>query len=90
MCTGLEIAALIGAGASAATAIKTMSTKAPQIQAPEKPPQPTKAPDRPAIAAGLSAGVRPGGSTAGSTFLTGPTGIGDEKLNLGKNTLLGQ
>jgi hypothetical protein len=58
---------------------------------PEKPPQMGKAPD-PAAVRKKVAGSAITGPAAGnsSTFLTGPSGVDDTLLNLGKNTLMGQ
>jgi hypothetical protein len=98
---GIETAIMaIGAAASAASAIKSLTTKAPKVQAPEvqpltqadKPPAAAKTPERPAISKANVAAAGPGGTMAGNsgTFLTGPSGVDSSTLNLGKHTLLGQ
>ena len=65
--------------------------KPPAAPAPEKPPQAAKSPAmgaaRTKAAAGVSGG--PGGAPSG-TFQSGPSGIDDNDLLLGKNKLLGQ
>lgn len=63
-----------------------------QIPTPAPPPQAAKAPERTNMMAANMAAARAGGAQAGNsgTFLTGPAGVDSGKLNLGKNTLLGQ
>lgn len=90
---GTAAAASLGATALGGIgAAKALTAKAPSVNipAPEKPPQASKAPDRTAAAAANASTA--GGAMRGnsSTFLTGPSGIDPQTLNLGKNTLLGQ
>lgn len=77
-------------GALAAKSILS-TPKMPPPAAPTPPPAASRAPtaavsrNKAAAAASAFAGVGGGGST----LLTGVGGIKDDKLNLGKNTLLG-
>ena len=82
----------VGAAATIASAFGGKGGDAPKVQAPEKPPQATKQPDRNAISGANAAAAMPGGPMAGnaSTFLTGAGGVNPGTLDLGKNTLLGQ
>lgn len=86
--------AMVGAGVVGGMAMTGAFSKPkmPAIQTPEKPPQDSKAPDRRAAATANAASAMPGGAMAGNsgTFLTGPEGVDPMKLNLGKNTLLGE
>lgn len=86
MCTGFEIA-MIGLGAastvmSVANKPKAPSMPVPAIQEPTKPPQASKAPDYNALQKSIASGFNP-------TALTGAGGIPDDKLLLGKPTVLG-
>jgi len=56
--------------------------------APPKPPQAAKSPDTVMLRQNNMTAALPGGSPT-STLLTGPSGIEDDELKLGKNTLLG-
>lgn len=86
--------AMVGAGVVGGMALTGAfkKPKMPAMQAPEKPPQATKAPDRRGAASANAAAAMPGGAMAGNsgTFLTGAEGIDPTGLNLGKNTLLGE
>lgn len=64
-----------------------------QATAPEKPPQASKTPTTDVFRQNNtpSAAARAGmGATPSDTMLTGPSGVDNSTLNLGKNTLLGQ
>lgn len=95
LAAGLGTMVAAGAGALGSKLLsggKMPSVPAAAVAAPEKPPQATKAPARPAIQASNMAAALPSGALAGnsSTFLTGPSGIDSSALSLGRNTLLGQ
>lgn len=62
---------------------------APTPPAPEKPPQAAKSPNVAVSRSKAAAAPGPGGAPS-STFQTGPSGIDDNDLLLGKNKLLGQ
>lgn len=91
---GIETAMMIGALASAASSVKSLTTKSPKatVPEPEKPPQATKAPSREPMLAANTMAASPAGAMSGNsgTFLTGPSGVDPSSLNLGRNTLLGQ
>lgn len=80
------------AAVSAYSAVQASKTPKVQIPKPEAPPQAAKAPERTSmLAANLAAAARGGAQSGNSgTFLTGPAGVESTKLNLGKNSLLGQ
>lgn len=84
MCTGFELA-MVGLGAASTVATLTQGSKTPSmpaIQEPTKPPQAAKAPDYNALQKSIASGFNP-------TALTGSQGIPDDKLLLGKPTVLG-
>ena len=83
-------AAIASAGAGAYTALTQKTPKAPEVQAPEKPPQAAKAPDAGSLRRNnANASLLGPMSGNSSTLLTGPSGIDPGMLNLGRNTLLG-
>lgn len=92
MCTGVEIAMIAGAAVSAVGTVSQMNkkTSTPTPPAPEKPPQASKTPDIAAIRKKNASALTGPAAGNASTFLTGPSGIEDQMLNLGKNSLLGQ
>lgn len=67
------------------------SPKAPQAPAALTPPsaQSVKNPMAPRRTGGQQAASGPVAGSSSSTLLTGPSGIDDNMLNLGKNNLLG-
>jgi hypothetical protein len=84
--TAAQVVGAVGAAYGAAQSAKGKPSI--NIPTPEKPQQATKAADRGGLAA---ANAAVGGLTGNSgTFLTGPGGVSNSVLNLGKNTLLGQ
>jgi hypothetical protein len=79
-------------GAVASQALTPKAPKMPQAPKPEAPPQAAQAPDEAARRASAGAALTPGasgGPGASSTLLTGPSGVSNDLLNLGKNVLLG-
>ena len=90
MCTGVEIAAVVGATAALYTATRPQP-KNPELPAQPGIPAPTVTPDITAVKARQKAIFGADGpfSGADSTFLTGPGGVPSSGTNLGKNTLLG-
>lgn len=91
MCTGVEIASLVLGGVSAMGSMSKDSPSQPTAPAIEAPPQAAKAPDQPALKRKNAATALTGPmSGAAGTMLTGPSGIADNMLNLGKNDKLGQ
>lgn len=58
--------------------------------APEKPPQAAKSPTVAQARTKATANLGVGGGAPAGTFQTGPSGIDDNDLLLGKNKLLGQ
>lgn len=95
MCSGVEIAGLVLGGLSAAKSLSSPKESASsQPAAPpavEPPPAAAKTPDQPLLKR-KNAATALTGPMAGpaSTMLTGPAGIADNMLNLGKNDKLGQ
>lgn len=84
---GLKLQSLEGGGGGG----KGAETPAPT--APEKAPQASKTPTTDVFRQNNtpSAAARAGlGATPSDTMLTGPGGVDNSSLNLGKNTLLGQ
>lgn len=89
MCTGAEMMMIAGATATVASA--AMAPKMPGVQAPEKPPQQAKTPDRNTLLTGNKVNPAIAGMAGNaSTFLTGASGVDMSSLNLGRSTLLGQ
>lgn len=84
---GALLSGVLGGGKQGAT----QAAAAPAI-APPPAPQAAKTADRTKALTTNMAAMGPGGALAGNsgTFLTGPSGIASDSLNLGKNTLLGQ
>ena len=82
------VGAAIVAGALVASSQK--APEPPPPQAPTPPPQPSQAPDANA-ALSQARGMGQGGGAPGvaQTFLTGPGGVDQSTLQLGKTTLLG-
>lgn len=95
MCTGAEIAVLGMMAASTATTVH-QGNKANRLQEqalrqaaqqkPVAPPKQQAAEVAPAMAARTGRGPRPG---AAATMLTGPSGVSNNTLNIGRTTLLG-
>lgn len=97
MCTGAEIAGLVLGGISTVSLLSQGKPKAPEPvamaepPAPEPPPQAAKVPDQAAIKRKNASTALTGPLVgAAGTALTGPSGIEDNMLNLGRNTKLGQ
>lgn len=93
---GIETATLlaaVGAGASVLGAMASKKSQPTEVAAPEAPPatQESKTPDTAALKQKNAATALTGPMAgAGSTLLTGSSGIADSTLNLGKNSKLGQ
>lgn len=68
---------------------KDKDYSAPAIAPPAPAPQAAKAPDAGVTRQNTAAALKGPGTQAG-TFLTGNTGVNDDQLNLGGNTLLGR
>lgn len=83
-------AVLVGAGAAA---VVEQATKTPKIPAPPAPtplPQASKAPDANSTLKAMGGTGQAGGSPGvAQTFLSGPGGVDQNSLLLGRATLLG-
>ena len=86
MCTGVEIAALIGATASAAGTAYTMSQGSPKIPA---APQAAQSPNADAFKKKNAASMMPGAALSGNSGTILGAGAGPSQ-NVGTSTLLGQ
>lgn len=84
----IAMVGLAAAGGMLASTMLSPKPKMPNVPAPEKPPNASKAPEMQGVRR-QNAGAELGPAGVNNTLLTGPGGVGNDSLNLGKNTLLG-
>ena len=92
MCTPDILGSALNVATLGATKALFSSPKAPQAPAAAPTPptaQSVRNPAQPVRRGGQQAAGGPVAGSSSSTLLTGPSGIDDNMLNLGKNTLLG-
>lgn len=87
MCEPVSLFTIASAVFSGVSAVSNLmkTDKAPAIQAPTAPPQAAKTPDQGVLKRKIAAAFGAGDPTA----LTGPGGVSNDSLTLGKSTVLG-
>ncbi len=88
MCDPLMGAALMSVGGSVVSSMFAPSPPSPQ--APPEPPPPPQEATSPDANVSKSKNAQQMAAGPASTMLTGPQGVLNDTLNLGKSTLLGQ